>query len=67
MKHKIVTHSFSEFGYLWAGLVERLKQTGERIVRAKFVFAESSYMPDKFAATVWTEHEKEGGDHADRT
>ena len=67
MKHKIVTHSFSSFGYLWAGLVERLKLSGERIVRAKFVFAESPYFPNKYAATVWTEREKEGGDHADRT
>lgn len=67
MKHKIVTHSFSAFGYLWAGLVERLKQTGERIVRAKFVFVESSYWTDEFTATVWTERAKEGADHADRT
>lgn len=61
MKHKIVTHSFSAFGYLWGGLVERLKQTGERIVRAKFVFVESPYFPDKYAATVWTERAEEGG------
>lgn len=66
MKHKIVTHSFSAFGYLWAGLVERMKLSGERIVRAKFVFVDSSYFPDKYTATVWTNREKEGGDHADR-
>ena len=64
MKHKIVTQSFSAFGRLWAGLVERMKQTGERIVRAKFVFAESPYFTDKYAATVWTEREAKGGNHA---
>lgn len=64
MKHKIVTHSFSSFVQLWTGLVERLKQTDERIVRAKFVFAESPYWPDKYAATVWTERAEKGTDHA---
>lgn len=64
MKHKIITYSFSSFARLWDGLVERLKLSGERIVRVKLVFAESPYWTDKFAATVWTEREKEGGDHA---
>lgn len=61
MKHKIVTHTFSAFGYLWAGLIERLKQTGERIVRVKLVFVESTHFSDEYAATVWTKREKEGG------
>lgn len=61
MKHKIVTHSFSSFGYLWSGLVERLKQAGERIVRAKFVFVESPYFSDCYKATVWTEREAREG------
>lgn len=60
MKHKIVTHSFSTFEYLWAGLIEKLKQSGEKIVRTKLSFVQSAHFSDKFAAIIWTkEHEKE--------
>ena len=61
MKHKIVTQSFSNFEYLWAGLIERLRQSGERIVRTKLAFVQSAHFSDNYVATVWTEREKKEG------
>ncbi len=58
MKHKIKAHVFSEFSALFDALVKRLDQTGEKIVRSKFVFdAMSAFV--SFRATVWTERAKE--------
>lgn len=64
MKHKIKAHVFSEFSALFDALVKRLDQTGEKIVRSKFVFDDMNAFVS-FRATVWTERAKqEGGDHA---
>lgn len=64
MKHNVKAHVFSEFSGLFDALVKRLDQTGEKIVRSKFVFDDMNAFVS-FRATVWTERkEKEGGDHA---
>ncbi len=58
MKHKIKAHVFSEFSALFDALVKRLDQTGEKIVRSKFVFDDMNAFVS-FRATVWTERAEE--------
>ena len=64
MKHKVKAHVFSEFSGLFDALVRRLDQTGEKIVRSKFVFDDMNAFIS-FRATVWTKRaEQKGDDHA---
>lgn len=63
MKHKIKTRVFSEFSALFDALVKRLDQTGEKIVRSKFVFDDMNAFVS-FRATVWTERAEEAAPQA---
>lgn len=63
MKHKIKAHVFSEFSALFDALVKRLDQTGEKIVRSKFVFDDMNAFVS-FRATVWTERAEEDAPQA---
>lgn len=57
MKHKVITRAFPEFCQYFDTLVKRLDQTGEKIVRSKFVLDERPF--GHYVATVWTERAKD--------
>lgn len=52
MKHKIVASSYSAFSALFDGLVDRLKQTDQEIVKAQFSW--DNDLHKGFWAKVWT-------------
>lgn len=57
MKHKVKGSTHAEFCALWASFFNRLKETGETIVKAKFKFDDMNHFVG-FSATVWTEHKE---------
>ena len=57
MKHKVRARTLVDFCRHWEVLVQRLKQTGEKIVQSKFVLDERP-IGSGYAATVWTEREE---------
>lgn len=54
MKHIVKAEHKPEFFSLWDLFLQRLKETGQRIYQAKFVFESSLTGEGKFKAVVWT-------------
>ena len=57
MKHKVIASNYGAFTTLFDGLVERLNQTKQVIVKAKFSW--DNDLHKGFWAKVWTKGEDE--------
>jgi len=61
MKHVVKALSHQVFCDLYASLLEKLRETGERIERAKFKMNDASVLlAPEFKAVIWTKRKKKG-------